>query len=518
MALDARDKFLRVQSNRSGSGCQTCKSRRIKCDEGLPRCQRCLKSNRVCQYTSPSGLEASTRFIVYVGHQEPSLFADFSGSEWRAFHHFQHRTALEVTGPFQSELWSNLVLQLAHQHPSVRYSIFALSSMHEVYWRPPNGQNQLQEEAIGYYNKAIRHIVRSPQLEQSSDMLLLSCILFCAIESLRGNFHQSLQHALSGLRIIAEQRLTSSGQLTQPSPPSEILTKAFLILQGQVMELGDPTVFSLYESVPNYQTTIADRVSTVEEALNGCEILSIELFSFLEECGKISKAGADNSEDIAATILPEYKILKGRCDRWSDSVDQLIKCTKVHEHSQNQAHLILKVHQAVMHIFLQSFLNGGVLDSFEDELAEILRLVELFLQPQSVLTVKNTEPGHQWQEASPTFSMSLGVVPILFLLTWRVTLPSIRHKAHRLLRTCNRREGVWDSSVAAHLADQIIALQGRPGVKIMDIAFLPNLGPDFQSARECLIKYVVTSEEHEEGSWLPSAGSEQWECGERVRV
>lgn len=44
---------------RTRSGCFTCRSRRIKCDEARPVCDRCRKGNRDCVYPSPTPSSAS---------------------------------------------------------------------------------------------------------------------------------------------------------------------------------------------------------------------------------------------------------------------------------------------------------------------------------------------------------------------------------------------------------------------------------------------------------------------------
>ncbi|GMM31328.1 hypothetical protein DAMA08_040730 [Martiniozyma asiatica (nom. inval.)] len=44
------NKRKRAFSNRSRSGCFTCRKRRIKCDERHPFCQNCEKSKRDCQF------------------------------------------------------------------------------------------------------------------------------------------------------------------------------------------------------------------------------------------------------------------------------------------------------------------------------------------------------------------------------------------------------------------------------------------------------------------------------------
>jgi hypothetical protein len=46
---DSIDKVVR---KRTKTGCQTCRTRRIKCDEHKPDCHNCIKSKRQCGGTS----------------------------------------------------------------------------------------------------------------------------------------------------------------------------------------------------------------------------------------------------------------------------------------------------------------------------------------------------------------------------------------------------------------------------------------------------------------------------------
>jgi Fungal Zn(2)-Cys(6) binuclear cluster domain len=39
---------------RTKTGCLTCRTRRIKCDEGKPECNNCLRSKRQCGGTFPA--------------------------------------------------------------------------------------------------------------------------------------------------------------------------------------------------------------------------------------------------------------------------------------------------------------------------------------------------------------------------------------------------------------------------------------------------------------------------------
>ena len=70
-----------------------------------------------------------------------------------------------------------------------------------------------------------------------------------------------------------------------------------------------------------------------------------------------------------------------------------------------------------------------------------------------------------------SFSFSPGVVSPLYVIMTRCRDPTIRREALLLLRTCKRREGLWDSALAATLGQKIINIEeGRACTLHNDIA------------------------------------------------
>ncbi|KAJ9138929.1 C6 finger domain-containing protein [Pleurostoma richardsiae] len=49
-----------IKHRRTRSGCYTCRSRRVKCDENHPICDRCRKGKRECVYPEPAGSKSSS--------------------------------------------------------------------------------------------------------------------------------------------------------------------------------------------------------------------------------------------------------------------------------------------------------------------------------------------------------------------------------------------------------------------------------------------------------------------------
>ncbi|EEU34005.1 uncharacterized protein NECHADRAFT_1963, partial [Fusarium vanettenii 77-13-4] len=53
----------RARGLRTSTGCLTCRKRRVKCDEGKPRCVQCSKSDRDCRYAQPNDSDQVDRDV-----------------------------------------------------------------------------------------------------------------------------------------------------------------------------------------------------------------------------------------------------------------------------------------------------------------------------------------------------------------------------------------------------------------------------------------------------------------------
>ncbi|ETN37174.1 uncharacterized protein HMPREF1541_08164 [Cyphellophora europaea CBS 101466] len=439
------------------------KLRHVKCDEALPHCQRCIKAKRPCHYTDPSVKpDDPVKFVVYAAQKEPTPFPGLTRSERRSLHHFQHRSAEEIPSPFRSELWSRIILQVAERSPAVRHGIFALSSMHEYFSSPDTSQALLSDFSMHHYNKSIRNAIRITAPDESFDALLLTSVMFCALEGLKGDFEQSLQHALSGLRIIARGR-----QGCHPSSaaiPDDMLPSIFLALQTQVMELEDLSIFRVYPDVAQKFPPLPDHFSDVEEAMRYLQILLNQMIGFSDRFHTACQHMVYVPAEVPEPLLPEFTAIRDWFYLWDEAVSRIDTIITGSDGKQHKALLLLKIYQSVMRTVIDS-LDKQIpsVDSFEPEIMGILKLAEVFLQSQSGWQSSSfgeavTQPIRP-SAPSPVFSISLGVVPVLFEIAHRARNPQLREEALRLLRSCNRREGVWDSQVAARIAERHNALQ-----------------------------------------------------------
>lgn len=85
---------------RTRTGCLTCRARRVKCDEGSPRCARCLAANVECRgYQQPQQRGGSASTQPDTSLSQPSLeviphFLDGNTSRGTGLNHTESRTPL----------------------------------------------------------------------------------------------------------------------------------------------------------------------------------------------------------------------------------------------------------------------------------------------------------------------------------------------------------------------------------------------------------------------------------------
>lgn len=171
--------------------------RRVKCDETLPSCKRCVDTGRTCDgYPS---LHQSWEIITALPPKtvrRPCLNNMFptDANANRGFRFFREHTVYYLSGLFKSELWDEVILRATHHSDAIRHAVVGLGSLHETLQSRTISSElpdykwavQLKDEkwALQQYNKAIRSLTQV-DLEGERppiDVVLAACLLFCCFE------------------------------------------------------------------------------------------------------------------------------------------------------------------------------------------------------------------------------------------------------------------------------------------------------------------------------------------------
>lgn len=177
------------------------------------------------------------------------------------------------------------------------------------------------------------------------------------------------------------------------------------------------------------------------------QILLNQILAFSDRLHLVRKAGICMATQVAEPLLPGLTALRNWSFAWDRAVDRMNSIINGGNGKQHKAFLLVKIYQSALKVVFASFDNNlPESESFELELMGILELCGAFLPSHNGWR----PPGmfRDTDESSnplPVFSVALGVVPILFEMAHRAENPRIREEGLRLLRSCNRREGIWDS-------------------------------------------------------------------------
>ena len=176
----------------------------MKCDERRPSCGNCATKGRKCAGYKPSISTSDSNAIRYDLPSQPLE----SGQESRAFQYFQHRTCGQLAGSYQTEEWSQIVLQLAHVDPSIRHAAVALASIHEDFERRGKACTSLDTFGFQQYRRAVRKLASGlghpQQSSESLSLYLTSCVLFTCIELIQFHYHSASSLVRRGVRLLRE--------------------------------------------------------------------------------------------------------------------------------------------------------------------------------------------------------------------------------------------------------------------------------------------------------------------------
>ncbi|RFU30649.1 hypothetical protein B7463_g5685, partial [Scytalidium lignicola] len=163
----------RLYHKKSRTGCQRCKSRRVKCDEKHPMCSSCQRHDVECIYphllgtphrsrakktkeTWPDSTErmSSTDMTTTPEITSPERMATDDNSdlillesknrrilELRLLHNYIHNTTVTISNshfPTVKDTWAIEVPKLAFRYESLQYAIFSLSALHLMNEEPDN--------------------------------------------------------------------------------------------------------------------------------------------------------------------------------------------------------------------------------------------------------------------------------------------------------------------------------------------------------------------------------------------
>lgn len=448
---------------------------------------------------------------------QPSNGLALQNVEGLYFDLFRVQTASELSGYFNSTFWAQQVLQECHSEKAIRHAVVALGALYKTLKEsslpPPAtaaGRRTQMDSVVSHWQAAVKQyseacnamlLLTGESLRSHRTRLIVSILLAC-FDSFIGDHKQAIIQIQTGLGLL--ERLSAHHENERsPSPDGHveedlvvIFTRlaiqaksydmAFHFPQPYVIRLG-PTgqradgASTSESSSPGSspEVCLPYRFGSLLEARLASDKLCEKLLRFIERL----QIARNNPSNVLPASWKQYGLtFKDQLDAWTEAFE-LIFQSRLDPgigHLERSGISALKMFQINTNIlFMMMFCDTEV--QFDAFLPHFKGIVDLGWEvvaaderraaaercpnpamcqhqhgvPKGDFTT-GTVPAHHIQ---PSFSADLGIVPPLFVVATKCREPRIRRQAIQLLMSSARREGMWDSELAANIGQWIMQVE-----------------------------------------------------------
>jgi hypothetical protein len=305
--------------------------------------------------------------------------------------------------------------------------------------------------ALQQYSKAI-HAMRKAIFSQQQDLrtTLVASILIICFELYHGNYEAAARQVRTSVHVIEEWKAKQAS----PSASSAIeddLVHTFNRLDIQAMSYGDQYTLDEHFRLKEVGASTLENMPT--QFANGGEasfyfnlvVRRVVHFACIVEFPRSGSHGvltgvANNYEAMHA----DHQRCMAEADRWMATFRSLFDSSRDPGHKDFSAGSTMRMHFISLYTHLRYALydNEMICDEYLDLYIEVVELAKGLLEGDNSV-----------------FSFDLHTVWPLYDVAVNCRDSKVRNEAIRLMAEKPRREGVWDSALAARLCKWIVSLE-----------------------------------------------------------
>ncbi|KAL2838332.1 hypothetical protein BJX68DRAFT_259278 [Aspergillus pseudodeflectus] len=203
---------------KSRTGCQSCKLRKVKCDETKPKCKNCIRHGVECDYNplppaartpTPRPHTGLSPFISEAARQNCDANAPSMGmAEMALLHHYSISTCYTISRhPVLQTVWQTTVPAFGFSYQFVFRGILALAALHLAHLKPEL-EDQYVDAAEFHHNLALQMVsgtILQINAENGPAVYLFStitCIIGCALPRKRHDLSVSTDRIIQWLSLF----------------------------------------------------------------------------------------------------------------------------------------------------------------------------------------------------------------------------------------------------------------------------------------------------------------------------
>ena len=439
------------------TGCDTCKQRKIKCDETRPECRNCIKSGRACLGYHPPQAKI---FEPGMARSDSDLAYEAKATEY-----FKNETAIRLASyrPLRLSLdfWQNVVPGLAIDNAPIRHAMLTLSATQEEYESgTPDSLSTEWSMSLRQHTRAVRELWSGIAAASIPNEATLIC---CLMLTLYDIWHFGIplsftdvfgkfQHVFGGLKVCKFIKKTSPSK--SPLPEMRTIDGAEMIPAfrhladcASVMldDVDDEQSRLLQEFSLGLNPVVPGQIAQADEAIDMMDTVLRQIAKF--EPG-VTGTDFDRIESHLTLILQTLQ-------------QSLSAAQQRNDHMAIADLRTLRVHHRAAIILLDGMsADSEVLyDKYRIDFAFIVAELEDLLREGSAI---------------PHRRVCIGVIPPLFLTATKCRDSFIRGRALAALHVLPHHEHLWTSCTAQQIAQQTIWLEqggGSARIRLQSIKF-----------------------------------------------
>lgn len=462
------------------------------------------RANRHKRKANPVVVSGGPMALLY----EPSPNLALMHTESLYFDLFRVQTASELSGYFNMNFWTQRLLQECHFEPSIRHAVVALGALYKTLEQScepdsatlPGAMSRMEsvmchwQVAIRKYSEACNAmlLLSGDKISTNKTRLMASVLLAC-FDSFIGDHKQAIVQIQTGLQLLARIQ-HDRAQNPHPSERVEedllvIFTRfaiqaksydmAFHFPHPYVIQLGpqslnDPSSPLSDSGSPQPSSPIPHEFASLREARLASDQLCEMLLRFIEH---LQAAKRETSYTLPPSWLQLGSTFQAQIDSWTRAFEPIFQSRLqpgIDLLEKSAISALRMFHMNTQIVFLTIFCKTEVqFDNFLPHFKEIVSLGwevvgddEKRAAPDRCPDPQRCQQRHDNHHSTshthnikPSFSADLGIVTPLFVVATKCRDPIVRRESIRLLRSSARREGMWDSELAANIGQWIMELE-----------------------------------------------------------
>ncbi|KAK3214758.1 hypothetical protein GRF29_19g1177605 [Pseudopithomyces chartarum] len=479
----------RTSQHKSRNGCITCKQKRVKCNEGHPRCLRCIDTGITCRYVTntpqvtkiaPATIGGRKAKRVLLPKREEALLgltsfrpsATLLGEtdvENRYLRYFQQETTSGFQSAWDWSVWNRLMLQASHQEAFIRDAVIAIGALHKsLRTASSTGSDQehtdqlaqLQRQfAYRTYGRALKRIQQA--IDEGSDPqdALMACLLIVCFESHSGDRYKAMLHAQHGLRIYHQMK-------NRPYQVEDEIVDAFHNLDIQISTCHDGRTIETHKQLLDQDNVLAASMplafTNLQEAKRYWQIVMRRCCHFIPAAGNHVASGSyarpfktQNPGGVVVSagsniwsLCPkfDFKIqiqqagYYDEVERWITAFEPMLR--RIRRGANNSVRdyataTMLQIQALNTKIILAGMVYVSEMD-FDDHYEDFASIIKL---SHDIVRIRNA--GSPISYFSGLFTLDLGIVVPLFTLLMKCRSRVFRYQALEILKDWHV-EGWWD--------------------------------------------------------------------------